>query len=59
MLILSRDGEGQVAMTFGESNPAIVLELLRWLGPGAELIEPRAWREKIREELQQMLAYYT
>ena len=52
-------GEGQVVMTFGESNPAIVLELLRWLGPGAELIEPRAWREKIREELQQMLAYYT
>jgi len=51
-------GEGQVMMTFGESNPTIVLELLRWLGPGAELIEPKIWREKIREELQQMLAYY-
>ncbi len=31
-------------MTFGEQNPTIVLELLRWLGPGAELLEPHAWR---------------
>lgn len=49
----------QVMMTFGEQDPQIVLELLRWLGPGAELIEPRAWREKARAELQQMLEYYT
>jgi len=39
-------------------NPTIVLELLRWLGPGAELLEPHAWREGIREELRQMLASY-
>ncbi len=25
---------GEVVMTFGERDPAIVLELLRWLGPG-------------------------
>lgn len=50
--------EEQVLMTFGEQNPSIVLELLRWLGPGAELLEPRGWREKIREELRQMLEYY-
>jgi len=48
-----------VMMTFGERNPTVVLELLRWLGPGAELIEPHAWRERMREELKQMLAYYT
>jgi len=36
--------EEQVVMTFGEQNPTIVLELLRWLGPGAELLEPHAWR---------------
>jgi predicted DNA-binding transcriptional regulator YafY len=51
--------EKQVVMTFGEQNPTVVLELLRWLGPGAELIEPGAWRERMREELSQMLAYYT
>lgn len=49
----------QVLMTFGETNSMLVLELLRWLGPGAELIEPKAWRERMREELRQMLAYYT
>jgi len=51
--------EDQVVMTFGEQNPTVVLELLRWLGPGAELMEPNAWRERMREELKQMLAYYT
>jgi predicted DNA-binding transcriptional regulator YafY len=51
--------EKQVVMTFGEQNPTVVLELLRWLGPGAELIEPGAWRGRMREELSQMLAYYT
>jgi predicted DNA-binding transcriptional regulator YafY len=51
--------EDQVLMTFGEQDPTVVLELLRWLGPGAELVEPMAWRERIREELRQMLAYYT
>jgi predicted DNA-binding transcriptional regulator YafY len=51
--------QDQVLMTFGEQNPTVVLELLRWLGPGAELIEPHTWRERMREELSQMLAYYT
>jgi predicted DNA-binding transcriptional regulator YafY len=50
--------EQQVIMTFGENNPTFVLELLRWLGPGAELLEPQAWREQMREELGQMLASY-
>jgi predicted DNA-binding transcriptional regulator YafY len=49
----------QVVMSFGEQDPAIVLELLRWLGPGAELLEPQAWRDRMREELRQMLACYT
>jgi predicted DNA-binding transcriptional regulator YafY len=52
-------GEQQMVMTFGEKNPTIVLELLRWLGPGAELLEPHAWRERMKEELRQMLASYT
>jgi predicted DNA-binding transcriptional regulator YafY len=48
----------QVTMTFGEENRAVVFELLRWLGPGAELIEPKVWREQIKEELQHMLSIY-
>jgi predicted DNA-binding transcriptional regulator YafY len=49
---------GQILLTFGEDNQAVVLELLRWLGPGAELVAPEAWREALREELKQMLAQY-
>jgi predicted DNA-binding transcriptional regulator YafY len=49
----------QVIMTIGEENQTIVFELLRWLGPGAELVEPRAWREQMKEELQQMVSIYT
>ena len=51
------DGDGFV-MTFGERNPDFVLELLRWLGPGAELLEPRAWRCQARAELERMLECY-
>lgn len=48
----------QVMMTIGEDRPKLVLELLRWLGPGAELVEPRAWRGSLKDELRQMLALY-
>ncbi len=50
--------QDQVIMTFGEQNPTLVLELVRWLGPEAELLEPVAWRERMKEELRQMLASY-
>jgi predicted DNA-binding transcriptional regulator YafY len=50
--------DNEVLMTFGECDPAIVLELLRWLGAGAELLEPREWRKMIKTELQEMLKAY-
>jgi predicted DNA-binding transcriptional regulator YafY len=50
--------DGQFIMTFGEDNREVVLALLRWLGPGAILLEPEAWRQQVVEELQQMLAAY-
>ena len=50
--------EHLVLMTFGEEDQKTVLELLRWLGPGAELIEPVAWRAAMQIELVQMLAEY-
>lgn len=45
-------------MTFGENNQAFVFELLRWLGPGAELIAPRAWREEFVDDLRSLLSVY-
>jgi predicted DNA-binding transcriptional regulator YafY len=51
-------GDNRVMMTFGEAEASLVFELLRWLGTGAELIEPRAWREAFRAELAQMMTAY-
>jgi len=50
--------DGRVLMTFGEDDRDVVLELLRWLGPGAELLEPREWRATLKAELRRMLAGY-
>jgi predicted DNA-binding transcriptional regulator YafY len=47
-----------VMMSYGEDDIAIVMELLRWLGPGAELIEPADWRRTACEELKRMIATY-
>lgn len=49
---------GQVLMTFGEDNRQVLFDLLRWLGPGAELVEPREWRAAFRVELEEMLSSY-
>ncbi len=46
-------------MTLGEDNRTAVLELLRWLGPGAELVEPAEWRRAMREDLWRMLTSYS
>jgi len=42
------DGAHQV--TYSESSKERVFELVRWLGPGAELLEPVAWRDALREQ---------
>jgi predicted DNA-binding transcriptional regulator YafY len=47
-----------VMITFGQDQRDIVVELLRWLGPGAELLEPREWRSALRDDLLAMLAVY-
>jgi predicted DNA-binding transcriptional regulator YafY len=49
---------GKVLMTFGENNRAFVFELLGWLGPGAELIEPQAWRTAFADDIRAMLMSY-
>ncbi|MEK7786093.1 MAG: hypothetical protein AAB658_11840 [Chloroflexota bacterium] len=49
---------GDALMIFGESNREFVFELMRWLGPGAELVAPEAWRADLREELKAMMGQY-
>lgn len=48
--------DARVIMTFGEESFENVSALLRWLGPGAELLEPKAWRRAVAEELRALLA---
>jgi|HigsolmetaAR202D_1030399.scaffolds.fasta_scaffold00042_80 Predicted transcriptional regulator len=50
--------DGSVLMRYGEYVPALAFALLRWLGPGAELLEPVAWRAALAQELRTMLAVY-
>ena len=48
--------EGDVTiMTYGENDAELATNLVRWLGPGAELLEPARWRERMRMELKAML----
>jgi len=49
-------GGGRVAMTYSEDDPEAAAALVRWLGPGAELLEPAAWRIPLAEGLRSMLA---
>lgn len=50
--------DGSILMRYGEYVPALAFALLRWLGPGAELIEPATWRAAFAQELRAMLAVY-
>ena len=53
-----KTGPDEVMMTYGEVEAAYVLELVRWLGPGAEIVDPPEWRDRMKEELKAMLAAY-
>ncbi len=45
---------GAVLVTFGEDDPSAVAALVRWLGPGAQLVAPAAWRDRMRAQLAAM-----
>lgn len=47
--------DGRTAMTIGESEERVTA-LIRWLGPGAELLEPREWRERLRAQCEALAA---
>ncbi len=53
------DAAGSVIMTYGEVDAQLAFALVRWLGPGAELLTPAAWRADFAAGLQALLAPYT
>jgi hypothetical protein len=44
------------ARSHGEGERAPAFELVRWLGPEAELLSPVEWRRALRDELLRMAA---
>jgi len=57
--LFTEERDGHVTMVTGSARRDVIIELLRWLGPGAELIEPAEWRDTLAAELERMLAVYT
>ena len=51
-------GQDACVMTYGENDRDMVLELVRWLGPEAELLEPAEWRAALKDELRAMAERY-
>lgn len=49
-------GDGNVVMTYGESDASACLALVRWLGPGAVILNPSEWRDLLIEELETQAA---
>ncbi len=47
---------GRVVMSYGEYRSESAAALIRWLGPGAELLEPREWRPIVAAGLRELLA---
>lgn len=51
--LFETNDKGRVIMTISESEEQ-VSALIRWLGPGTELLEPVEWRERIRAECEEI-----
>lgn len=47
---------GCVLLTLPETEPEVLLPLMRWLGPGAELLEPADLRPRLAADLRTMAA---
>ncbi len=57
-VVYEPEADGSVALTFSEGDMRGVFEFVRWLGPDAELLEPAAWRDALRAELEAMARRY-
>lgn len=51
--------DGDVLISIPSTNRARILPLVRWLGPGAELLEPEYLRQELAEELAELTARYS
>lgn len=49
---------GGAVLTFNDVDPDGVFALVRWLGPGAELLKPQHWRARLREQLLALATLY-
>lgn len=50
------EGPDSVVLVYGESDRALAFALVRWLGPGAEILAPAEWRAALAAELATMAA---
>jgi predicted DNA-binding transcriptional regulator YafY len=50
--------DGRTVMTIPETNPDVVLPLVRWLGAEAELLAPESLRDRLRGELDAIRRTY-
>ena len=50
------DGAGRIVISIPNTDPAVICPLVRWLGPGAELLAPTDLRARLADELAQMSA---
>lgn len=51
-------GEGKILVSIPSTDRARILPLVRWLGPGAELLSPDALRLELSEEYAALTALY-
>lgn len=56
--IWTAEPEGGWLMQFSEGDRDLVFALLRWLGPGAELVAPESWRSVFHQQLIGMANAY-
>jgi predicted DNA-binding transcriptional regulator YafY len=55
---IAPDGDGRLVMTLPDADRGTVFPLLRWLGPGAELLAPAALRNELGEQLAALAAVH-
>lgn len=51
-------GDGKILISIPSTSRLRILPLVRWLGPGAELIGPEALRQELAAELEELVTLY-
>lgn len=53
--IMEPDGPGHILLKLPGAEPRRILPLMRWLGPGAEILKPASLRREMVEDLRKLL----